>query len=301
MQKHSIHTALRNVAATLKRKEVFSLRQLALAIGVHREKLRLAVKRDPELARLTEHITGWNGARGGKTIESRIVVIEEAKCAGKIRAVRDALVISNIHWATHKKYLAKHEEWRRVMADVLFNDPTPLRTVNHTGHRAHVLYSKYVRQNERKGIAQPEASWGAVDKAMDEVAKHQKKKNAKLRKLKWGDAAIDVQKKKKKYFTKKDAERVAKQTLGHLHAYNFLRAIAVRSGRTVDEVADDAPNAALRKRYRAAIAECRDKKSLKESAARGELRKAEKAEREVKAAGLRKRPDLVPTRLGAAT
>lgn len=283
-----------HIRTCLAKGEITSLRQLAKAIGMEREKLRRAVRDDPELARLTAHITGWNGARGGKTIESRIALIEEAKRAGKVRAVRDALIISNIHWATHKKYLKTNENWRRVMADVPFNDATPLRTVHCTGHRAHVLYTKYAREYEKKGIAQPEASWRAVDKAMSEVEQHQKKKAAELRKRKWGDAATDVQKKKKrKYFTKKDADEAGKQMLANVQTYNMLRAIAVRTGQTVDEVAAEGRTAALRKKYFVAIAECRDKKSIKEMAARRETAKKERAEREANAANIRKRPDLV--------
>lgn len=57
------------VGVALKTNKIFSLRQLAKVIGVHRDKLRLAVKRDPILARLTEHIKGWNGPRGGRTLK----------------------------------------------------------------------------------------------------------------------------------------------------------------------------------------------------------------------------------------
>lgn len=132
---------------------------------------------------------------------------------------------------------------------------------------------------------------------MNEVEKWQKKKRAECRKRKWGNAAIDVQKKKKrKYFTKKDAEKAAKQTLKHLQVYNFLRAFAIRSGRTVEEVAADGATAALRKKYHAAIAECRDKKSAKEAAARREIAKKAKAEREATAAKARKRPNLARSR-----
>ncbi len=182
------------------------------------------------------------------------------------------------------------------MGDVTFNDPNPLRTVHLTGHRTHVLFTNFVRENEKKGIAQPEASWLAVDQAMDEVEKWQKKKNAACRKRKWGDAAIDVQKtknKKRKYFTKKDAERLAKRRFENVRVYNFLRSIAARTGQTIEEAAADGPTAAVRKKYFAAIAECRDKKSIKEAAARRELAKKEQADRETRAAKVRKRPDLV--------
>ena len=179
------------------------------------------------------------------------------------------------------------------MADVPFNDPKPLRTVKLTGHRAHVLYTNFARENEQAGISQPEASWRAVDRAMDEVEKHQKKKAAELRKKKWGDVAWDVQKKKKReFFTKKDADKAAKRTFGHLSTYNLLRSLALRSGRTVDEVAEDGATDTLRKKYFAAIAECRDKASLKAGDGRQKLRRRELVEREARAAKVRKRPDL---------
>jgi len=286
-------------AAILKTKPL-SLRQLAKSLGIHREKLRLAVKRDSELARLTEHIRGWNGPRGGRTIEDRVAIIEEAKRAGKIRSVADALIISGIHWARYNQYMKESEAWRRVFADILFPDPP--RAVYGTGHRAHVLYTKYARENEAKGIAQPEASWLALDKAIKDVEKHIKKKNAECRKLKWGDASIDVEKRKRrgrkpKYFTKKDADKIAKRQFAHLTAYNFLRTVAVYTGQTVDEVAAEGRTAALRKKYFAAIAEIRDKKSVKEATARTAQKKKERAEREAKAAKLRKRPDLVKNKL----
>jgi hypothetical protein len=178
------------------------------------------------------------------------------------------------------------------MSDVPFNDPTPLRTVNQTGHRAHVLYTKFVRENERARISQPEASWRAVDRAMDEVEKRRKAKAAELRKRKWGDAAWDG-KKKRTFKTKKDHEKEAKRLLRLTSTYNMLRGLAVCSGRTVEEVAADGRTAALRKKYFEAIAECRDKKSVREAARRRDERKKDRAEREARAAKVRKRPDLV--------
>lgn len=284
------------VGVALKKNNIFSLRQLGKAIGVHHDTLRYAIKRDPELARLTEHIKGWNGARGGRTIEDRAAIIEEAKRAGKVRTVADALIISDIHWVRYNQYMKQSKAWRRVFADIPF--PNPPRAVYGTGHRAHVLYTKYDRENEAKGIAQPKASWLALDKAIKDVEKHNKKKNAECRKLKWGDASIDAQKRKRrgrkpKFFTKKDADKIAKRRLTHFSTYNLLRCLAASSGKTVDEVAAEGPTVALRKKYFAAIAEMRDKKSVKEATARTEKKKKERAEREAKAAKFRKRPDLV--------
>lgn len=285
------------VSAALSGK-VLSLRQLAQAIGVPREKLRLAVKRDPELARLTEHIRGWNGPRGGRTIEDRVAIIEEAKRAGRVRSVADALIISDIHWVRYNQYLKQSEAWRRAFADIPFPDPP--RAVYGTGHRAHVLYTKYARENEAKGIVQPEASWRALDKAIKAVEKHIKKKNADCRKLKWGDASIDAQKRKRrgrkpKYFTKKDADNIAKRRLTHFSTYNFLRSLAAMTGQTVEEVAAEGTTAAIRKKNFAAIEEMRDKKSFKEATARTAQKKKERAEREAYAAKFRKRPDLART------
>ncbi|AGK59928.1 hypothetical protein HYPDE_41298 [Hyphomicrobium denitrificans 1NES1] len=284
------------VRSALGKKHIFSLRQLAKAIGVHREKLRRVIKADPALARLTDPIRGWNGPRGGRTIEDRVAIIEEAKRAGKVRTVADALIISDIHWVRYNQYLKQSEAWRRAFGGIPFPDPP--HAVYGTGHRAHVLYTKYVRENEAKGIAQPEASWGALDKAMRAVEKHIKKKNAECRKLKWGDASIDVQKRKRrgrkqKFFTKKDADKIAKRRLSHFSTYNLLRYLAASSGKTVDEVAAEGATTALRKKYFAAIAEMRDKKSFKEAVVRTAQKKKERAELEAKAAKFRKRPDLV--------
>jgi len=290
----AITVTIDKIRRALHKGQIHSLRQLAQAIGVHRETLRRAVKRDPELARLTAHITRWNGARGDKTIESRIATIEEAKRAGKVRYIRDALIISGIHWQAHKRYVKKYEGWQRVMANVPFSDVHPARLGFATGHRAHVLYTNFVRENEANGIPQPEASWRAVDRAADEVEKRRAKNAAELRKRKWGDAAWDVQKKKKRrYFTKKDAERVAKTALAHMQTYLTLQSLAMRSGKTVEEVAAEGRTAGERKRYFAAIAEARDKKSVKEAAARTDAARKERAEREARAAKVRKRPDLV--------
>jgi hypothetical protein len=143
-------------------------------------------------------------------------------------------------------------------------------------------------------VAQPEASWRAVDRAMDEVGKRRKAKAAELRKRKWGDAAWDVHKKKKRKFkTKKDHENAAKRLFALTSTYNMLRAMAVMSGLTIEEVAADGRTAALRKKYFEAIGECRDKKSAREAARRRDQLKKDRAEREARAAKVRKRPDLV--------
>lgn len=61
---------------------------------MHRATFLCVRNKNPEIARLTEHLVRWNGNRGNEEkLEARISLNEEAKRAGKIRAVRNALVI----------------------------------------------------------------------------------------------------------------------------------------------------------------------------------------------------------------
>ena len=126
-----------------------------------------------------------------------------------------------------------------------------------------------------------EASWRAVDRALNEVENWQKKKRAVLRKKKWGDAAWDVTKKKKrKYTTKKDVEKAAQRMFGHITTYNLLRAIAVHSGQTIEEVAAGATNGGTKKKIvRGHSGSSRQEVGERSCAAQGGCKK-ERAERE---------------------
>ena len=86
---------------------------------------------------------------------------------------------------------------------------------------------------------------------------------------------------------------VAKRVFGSLSVWHFLQGVAIRSGYTVEEVAAQGKTAAARKRYVDAIAEWRDKKSVREAARLRSERKKHPAEREDRAAKLRKRPVFV--------
>ena len=71
------------------------------------------------------------GRRKPESADDTLAVIEEAQRQGKIRAVRDVIVIGNIRWQRIKLRVAKHEGWRKLMASVPFDENKDWRRTAH--------------------------------------------------------------------------------------------------------------------------------------------------------------------------
>ena len=96
-------------------------------------------------------------------------MILEAQRQGKIRAVRDVIVIGNIRWQRIKLRVAKHDGWRQLMASIPFDENKDWRRTAHLRTvRTRPLYSKLVAELEAKGVPQPQASWQAVHTITDQ-------------------------------------------------------------------------------------------------------------------------------------
>ena len=117
---------------------------------------------DPELMRV------MGGRRKPESADDTLAVIEEAQRQGKIRAVRDVIVIGNVRWQSIKLRTAKHEGWRKLMATVPFDENKDWRRTSHLRTvRTRPLYPKLVAEFEAQGVPQPQASWQAVDTITD--------------------------------------------------------------------------------------------------------------------------------------
>jgi hypothetical protein len=108
------------------------------------------------------------GRRKPESADSVLAVIEEAQRQGKIRAVRDVIVMGNIRWQRIKLHVAKHDGWRKLMASIPFDENKDWRRTAHLRTvRSRPLYLKLVAELEAKGVPQPQASWQAVDTITD--------------------------------------------------------------------------------------------------------------------------------------
>jgi hypothetical protein len=263
-----------------------SLRDAARELGIAHQTLRNRRSTDPELVR------AMGGRQRADTPDIVLAVISEARRQGKIRAVRDVIVIGNVGWRTIKLHVAKYEGWRKLMASVPFNENKDWRRTAHLRTvRTRPLYSKLVAELEAKGVPQPQASWQAVDTITDQDRAERYAMGKATRERKWGppkdDMRLPGRNKPPMYRNEKARRASAKNKFALLGTYNLVRALAWASGRTVDEEVLSTRPKALRARYQRAVDEWRDGASAKEY----EKQKAEharvKAEREARAASLR--------------
>ena len=179
---------LRKRAARLMAKNPsLPLRDAAQALGVRHVALRKFRSSDPELMRV------MGGRRKPESADRTLAVILEAQRQGKIRAVRDVIVIGNIRWQRIKLRVAKHEGWRKLMASVPFDENKDWRRTAHLRTvRTRPLYSKLVAELEAKGVPQPQASWQAVDTITDQDRAERYAMGKATRERKWGPAAENM-------------------------------------------------------------------------------------------------------------
>ena len=280
--------AFRKRAAKLMAKNPsLSLRDAARALGVKHGALRKFRSSDPELMRV------MGGRRKPESADRTLAVVLEAQRQGKIRAVRDVIVIGNVRWQSIKLRVEKYEGWRNLMATVPFDENKDWRRTAHLRTvRTRPLYSKLVAELEAQGVPQPQASWQAVDTITNQDRAERYAMGKATRERKWGPAAENMfipRNKPPMLKNEKARKASAKSKFELLGTYNLVRALAWASGRTVDEEVRSTRPKALRAKYQRAVDEWRDGASSKEY----ERQKAEfervKADREAKAASLRVR------------
>ena len=176
----------RRAAKLMAKNPTISLRDAARALGVRHVALRQYRSSDPELMRV------MGGRRKPESADSTLAVIKEAQRQGKIRAVRDVIVIGNIGWRTIKLRVASHEGWRKMMASVPFDENKDWRRTSklrpmHTRH-----YPKLVAELEAQGVLQPQASWQAVDTITDQDRAERWARSDEVRRKKWGDPSENM-------------------------------------------------------------------------------------------------------------
>jgi hypothetical protein len=277
----------RRAAKLMAKNPSLPLRDAAHALGVAYITLRKFRSSDPELMRV------MGGRRKPESPDSTLAIILEARRQGKIRAVRDVIVIGNIEWRSVKLRVASHEGWRKLMASVPFDENRDWRrTSKLRPTRTRPLYAKLVAELEAKGVPQPQASWQAVDTITDQDRAERWARADEVRREKWGDPRKNsfIPRNKPPMLKNDKVRRAsAKNRFELLGTYNLVRALAWASGRTVDEEVRSTRPKALRTKYQMAVAEWRDGASSKEY----ERQKAEfarvRAERERRAASLRVR------------
>ena len=118
------HKATENTKATFRMRAArliekspnISLRDAARSLGVAYQTLRNRRNTDPEMMR------AMGGRRNTERPDSTLATVIEAQRQGKIRAVRDVVVIGNVHWRTIKLRVAEHEGWRKLMSCIPFDE-----------------------------------------------------------------------------------------------------------------------------------------------------------------------------------
>jgi hypothetical protein len=238
------------------------LHDAARELGVAYSTMRNLRALDPELMRV------MGGRRKPESADDTLAVIEEAQRQGKIRAVRDVIVIGNIRWQRIKLRVAKHEGGRKLMACVPFDENKDWRRTAHLRTvRSRPAYLKLVAELEAKGVPQPQASWQAVDTITDRDRAERYAMGKATRERKWGPAAENsfIPRNKPPMLKNEKARRAsAKNKFALLFTYNLVRALAWASGRTVDEEVRSTRPKALRMKYQTAVSEWRDGASSKE-------------------------------------
>ena len=290
------HKATENTKATFRMRAArliekspnISLRDAARSLGVAYQTLRNRRNTDPEMMR------AMGGRRNTERPDSTLATVIEAQRQGKIRAVRDVVVIGNVHWRTIKLRVAEHEGWRKLMSCIPFDENKDWqRTSFLRNTRTRPLYSKLVAELEAKGVPQPQASWQAVDTITDKDRAERWARKDEVRRRKWGppkdDMRLPGRNKPPMYRNEKARRASAKSKFELLGTYNLVRGLAATSGRTLDEEVSSTRPKALRLKYERAVAEWRDGASSKEYERQKEEFERVKAEREVKATSLRVR------------